>query len=237
MRNIRYVIDNDVFTRFPDYARGVVLINGVKNGNSPDEVIEMLRIAEASVRERLTLEQLTSHPNIVSWREAFRSLGIKPSEFRSSIEAMTRRALRCQELPSINTLVDIGNIISLRYLIPTGGHAIDKVEHDISLRLATGREEFIPFGGGEVEHPDVGEIIFTEGNIVLTRRWSWRQSNHTLTLPETTAIEFNVDGLPPVTKTEVEKICQELLGMVQKYCGGDGSYQILCRENPFLILK
>jgi hypothetical protein len=37
----------------------------------------------------------------------------------------------------------------------------------------------------------------------MTRRWSWRQGVHTLTLPESTSIEFNVDGLPPETSFEV----------------------------------
>lgn len=103
-------------------------------------------------------------------------------------------------MPSINALVDIGNILSLRYLLPIGAHAIDVVSHDITLCIATGEEEFVPFGSEQVEHPVPGEIIFAEGNTVLTRRWSWRQAIHTMTLPTTTAIEFNVDGLPPVTK-------------------------------------
>ena len=114
---------------------------------------------------------------------------------------MARRALRGDELPAINALVDIGNIISLRHLIPAGGHAIDVLKGDIELRFATGDEEFVPFGTNDLEHPLPGEVIFVEGSIVLTRRWTWRQANHTLTLPETQAIEFNVDGLPPVTKS------------------------------------
>ncbi len=61
----------------------------------------------------------------------FSPLGIKPSEFRSSIEAMARRVLRGNELPAINALVDIGNLISLRYIIPAGGHALDHVTQDI----------------------------------------------------------------------------------------------------------
>ena len=91
------------------------------------------------MRERLTLENVAAHPRIASWREAYRAFGAQPSKFRSSIEAMVRRALRHQELPSINALVDIGNVISLRYLVPTGGHAIDDLTQDIALRPATGR--------------------------------------------------------------------------------------------------
>jgi DNA/RNA-binding domain of Phe-tRNA-synthetase-like protein len=197
----------------------------------------MLRAAEASVRDRLNLEELTAHPKIASWREAFRKAGIKPSEFRASIEAMTRRALRQQELPSINALVDIGNILSLQNLLPIGAHAVDVLTSDITLCKSSGKEEFVPFGAEHTEHPDPGEIIFTEGNTVLTRRWSWRQGNHTLTLPTTTAVEINVDGLPPVTKSEVERVCQELIELTQRFCGGRMRYEILSRQNPQMALK
>jgi DNA/RNA-binding domain of Phe-tRNA-synthetase-like protein len=218
-------------------VRGVVLAYDVRNSESPRSLTGMLREAEASVRDRLNLEELASHPRIASWREAFRGVGIKPSEFRSSIEAMTRRALRNQELPSINALVDIGNILSLRHLLPIGAHAIDVVSQDIVLCKASGEEVFVPFGSEEAEHPVPGEIILKEGNTVLTRRWSWRQGNHTLTLLTTTAVEFNVDGLPPVAKSEVEGICQELMGLVQEFCGGRMRCEILERQNPRIMLK
>ena len=184
----------------------------------------------------MTLDNLTEHPRIKAWREAYRSFGAKPSEFRSSIEAMARRALRSDPLPSINALVDIGNVLSLRYLVTIGGHAIDEVTQDIALRLATGRETFVPFGSDQVESPLPGEVVFVEGDTVLTRRWTWRQANHTLTLPTTRAIEINVDGLPPVPEAEVVEICQEVAGLVSQFCGGRIHYEILSQENPKIWL-
>jgi DNA/RNA-binding domain of Phe-tRNA-synthetase-like protein len=232
LKDLFYSISDDVFALFPEYVRGVVLAFEVKNTKSPPRLVEMLRSAEASVRDRLNLEELTAHPQISSWREAFRRVGIKPSDFRPSIEAMARRVLRHQELPSINALVDIGNILSLRHLLPIGAHALDNVTEDIALRMASGEEEFVPFGSEQIEHPDPGEIVFVEGNTVLTRRWSWRQANHTMTLPATAALEFNVDGLPPVTKSEVEGVCRELMGLVQQFCGGQTHYDTLIQQNP-----
>lgn len=237
MSELYYSISDDIFSFFPEYVRGVVLAYEVKNAKSTPELIEMLREAEESVRERLKLEDLTGHPRIASWREAFRKVGIKPSEFRSSIEAMARRVLRHQELPSINALVDIGNILSLRYLLPAGAHAIDVVSGDIVLCRASGEEEFVPLGSKDKEHPVPGEIILKEGLSVLTRRWSWRQGSHTLTFPATTAVEFNVDGLPPVSKPEVERICQELMEMIERFCGGQMRYEIIERQNPKIALK
>ncbi|HQF00261.1 MAG TPA: phenylalanine--tRNA ligase beta subunit-related protein, partial [Anaerolineae bacterium] len=191
-----------------------------------------LRAAEAEARARLTLDTLTAHPRIAAWREAFRTLGYKPGDFRPSIEALLRRVLRGQDLPTISALVDIGTVISLRHLLPIGGHAIDVLTQDIALRPATGEEVFIPFGSEELEHPLPGEFIFVEGDVVLTRRWSWRQAQHTLVTPETRALEFNVDGLPPVTRGEVEAICREVSELVTCFCNGDTRVALLTRDQP-----
>ena len=131
--------------------RGVVVAGGVRNHPSPEALVQMLREAEASVRGRLKIEQVAETPRIKSWREAYRSFGAKPSEFRSSIEALVRRVLRHEPLPSINALVDIGNVVSLRHLVPAGGHAIDVLTGDIALRPATGREDLLPSGSDKMD--------------------------------------------------------------------------------------
>jgi DNA/RNA-binding domain of Phe-tRNA-synthetase-like protein len=149
---------------------------------------------------------------------------------------MARRALLGDELPSINALVDIGNIVSLQNLVPIGGHSMDDLSTDISLRLANGTEDFVAFGSTELEHPGVGEVIFTEGNSVLTRRWTWRQANHTLTLPDTRSIEINIDRLPPVEMEEVHAIASQVMGLVEEFCGGNLRYEVLTENHNQMSL-
>ncbi|MEW6533292.1 MAG: phenylalanine--tRNA ligase beta subunit-related protein [Thermodesulfobacteriota bacterium] len=227
-----YTISQEVFDRYPGYVRGLVIAHGVKNGPSPEGLTSLLRAAEDEVRGKLNLEKLAEHPKMASWREAYRAFGAKPSKFRPSIEAMVRRVLRNEPLPSISALVDIGNVVSLRYLVPAGGHAIDVLTQDIELRPALGDEEFTPLDSDEVEHPLPGEIIFVEGKTVLTRRWTWRQAKHTLVVPETTALEVNVDGLPPVTVEQVKEACREIAELIERFCGGRTRQDMLSKEDP-----
>jgi len=229
---IHYIISPEIFSRFPEYVRGIVLAKTVSNYPSPKELVNLLREAEAEVLSALNSQDLTTVPQIAAWREAYRTLGIKPSEFRPSMEAMIRRVLNGHELPSINALVDIGNIVSLRHLLPVGGHAMDNLSADITLKAASGREFFTAFGSDQIEHPEVGEFIFCEGDTVLTRRWTWRQSNHTLTTLDTKEIEFNVDALPPVSAADTENACREIVELVRKFCGGDTSIHLLSRHRP-----
>jgi DNA/RNA-binding domain of Phe-tRNA-synthetase-like protein len=114
---------------------------------------------------------------------------------------------------------------------------MDELTQDISLCFATGKEDFIPFGSTESEQPLPGEVIFTQGNSVLTRRWTWRQANHTLTLPETRSIEFNIDRLPPVELEEVQAIASQVMGLVSEFCGGRLRYEILSAEKREMKLE
>ncbi len=231
-----YSISNDVFEKFPGFCRGVVVATGLTNGPAPAELTESLRKAEAALPGMISMDSILENSRITSWREAFRSIGIKPTEFRPSVEALARRVLRGEPAPSISTLVDIGTLVTIRHLLPTGAHAIDHLQNDIELRFASGEETFVPFGTDIVEHPAPGEIIFTDGDIVMTRRWTWRQSNHSLVVPETTAVEVNVDGLPPFTLRDVESICVEVADLLVKYCGGTTRYEILTKDHPVMEL-
>jgi hypothetical protein len=53
-----------------------------------------------------------------------------------------------------------------------------------------------------------------------------------LVLPTTTALEFNVDGMPPVPVAEIEEACREVVGLIERFCGGQTRWEILSKENP-----
>ena len=53
--------------------------------------------------------------------------------------------------------MDLYNAISLRRLVPIGGHALDPIEGNISLCFAGGGETFIPMDLGEQETVEKGD--------------------------------------------------------------------------------
>ena len=229
-------ITPEIFNRFPGYRRGVLVARDVENGQSPPELALMLRKEEAEVRSQFAGVDLNELPRLTAWREAFKQVGIKPTKYRPSIDGLFRRVMQGHDLPSISTLVDIGNIFSLRHRLPVGGHAMDDLKTGMTLREAQGDEVFVPLGTDAVEHPDAGEIIFVDDQTIMTRRWVWRQGLHTLLQPETRLVEFNIDALPPVETSEVEQIGIELGEMVRQYCGGETSFDILTGDRPQIDL-
>lgn len=225
-------IDPEIFSLFPEYRRGLVIADRLTNGPSPQSLIERLRDEEQRVRSELAGQDINLVPRLERWREAFRVIGIKPTKFRPSIDALARRVVSGNDLPSINILADIGNIVSLRYLIPVGMHAIDHLQQGMQLRKAEGTELFYPFGSGELEHPEPGEIIFTDGGLVMTRRWVWRQAMHTLLEPSTTAVEVNIDLMPPLPEGLEEEIFHSISALILEYCGGRIWTTMLAKEQP-----
>ncbi len=233
---LRLSISPQIFAKFPAYCRGLVIAHGIRNGPSPADLVDQLRAAEAALASQLSSDSILTHPRLAAWREAYRQVGVKPADFRPSVEGLARRVIRKDPLPTINTVVDIGNLVSIQNLLPVGAHAIDVLTRDMELRPATGQEVFEAFGSDVIEHPLPGEIVFVEGDTVLTRRWTWRQAKHTLVVPESTAVEINVDGLPPVTQDEVGRICEQLEELVLQYCGGQARYGIVSQQSSSLSL-
>lgn len=216
---LEYRIDRSIFEAHPGYRRGVVVVRGATNTGKAAQLQEMLRAEEARLRDRLHGGNVTDHPVIAAWREAYRTFGAKPSEHRSSIEAMARRVVKPDQLPTINPLVDIGNIVSLRYALPAGAHPLPPPGGRLELRTAAAGDVFQPPDGGAVEVPPSREVVFCLGHNVLTRRWTWRQAAGTQTLPETQAVLFNVDGLPPTTEHEVLNAMRDIAQLAGEFTG------------------
>ena len=225
-------VGEQIFRRFPGYVRGVVVAAELTNGPSGDELHELLRAEEEALRHRAGDTSPASWPEVASWREAFRSFGASPGKFRCSLEALSRRVLKGSSLPTIHRLVDIANLVSLRHRLPVGGHALEEVRSPLRLRFSRGGETFEPLGDPAVEVLSAGEVIYAEGDRVLTRRWAWRQGKHTILTPESRSVEFNLDGLPPVSERAVRLAGEELMSLLARFCGGRFRFEILTAERP-----
>jgi DNA/RNA-binding domain of Phe-tRNA-synthetase-like protein len=216
---LEYRISQEIFESHPTYCRGVIVIDDVDNTSTEQMLAPLLRDSEARVRD-LVRGDVAGHPYIAAWRKAYRKFGAKPSEHRSSIEAMVRRVVKPDSLPSINPLVDIGNVISLRHLLPVGVHPLTGAMRSLQLRRAMPDDTFVSLGGAIAETPSTGEIVLASGSDVLTRRWVWRQAANTQTLSDTTLVFYNVDGLEPSTPDVVCEAMSDVVRLVSKHCGG-----------------
>jgi DNA/RNA-binding domain of Phe-tRNA-synthetase-like protein len=187
----------------------------------------MLSEVVAKATQDESLQEIKSHPQIASWRQAYTDFGTNPNKFYCSIESLGRRARRGDQLPYINTLVALFNYFSLKHMVPSGGDDLDSVDGDLRLTLAKGDEPFTPLNSDAIEYPPPGEVIYVDNSKVMCRRWNWRQGDQTKLTPDTTDVAINVDCLPPVSKDKARAITGELADLVKEFCGGEVKYSLL----------
>jgi DNA/RNA-binding domain of Phe-tRNA-synthetase-like protein len=195
MPNVRFAYDQEVAARFPSVAGGVVHAEGVSNGPSPAEVVAAFKAEQQAVLARIGDTPLSELPTLAAWRRAFRAFGVDPTTYRSAAEALMRRLTKQGSIPSINALVDIGNLVAIRYGLPVAMFDQQPVTGATTVRFASGTERFTDLGSGETESPDSGEVIFIDdAGLVSARRWCWRQSAESASKPETREVLVTVEG-------------------------------------------
>ncbi len=229
---MKFNINSRIFEKFSGLNIGVVLAQGINNKGTDKEVVALLRAQEKEIKSKFNTETLSQNPKINAWRQAYSSFGAKPKKYRCSVENLYRMILSGVELKHINRLVDVYNYISIKHLIPVGGDDIDKVEGGITLTLAEGSESFIELNSNEADSPKPGEVVYVDDKEVLCRRWNWRECDKSKMTETTKNATLVVEGIPPVTKQEVEVIIAELASLIKKYCGGDVKSFVLNEKNP-----
>lgn len=98
---------------------------------------EPMRQAAAAMRTATESAEITA-----AVRTMYKRVGIDPTKTRPSSEALLRRVRRGDELPRINSLVDVINWCSLETQLPYGLYDVDRIQGDVVLRLGRPGEEY-----------------------------------------------------------------------------------------------
>jgi DNA/RNA-binding domain of Phe-tRNA-synthetase-like protein len=227
------LVAGEIFERYPEVVLGVVAVHGIDNSGAGDALLGPLRHEEERVRAALAGTQVSEHPHIAPWREAYRKFGAKPRDHPSSIENLVRRVLKGQSVPQINPLVDLYNTISLRHLVPVGGEDLDRVQGDVRLTLATDHEPPVHLlGEPEARPPKPGEVIYKDDLGTLCRRWNWKEAERTKLTAATRHAFLVIEGLPPAGRDLVAQASEELAALVREHCGGEVMVALIDREHP-----
>lgn len=184
-----------ILERFPGVVGGVIVATGVANGPTPPALAESFATEQADVRARIGDTPLSEIPALAAWRRVFRGFGVDPTQYRSAAEALLRRLTKQGGLPSISTLVDLANLVSIRHALPVAVFDRSAINGGLSVRFARGDEPWADLGSSTAERPEPGEVIFAdEAGAVAARRWCWRQSTGSAARDGTTDILVTVEG-------------------------------------------
>lgn len=227
-----FSIDGRVFETLPRLCVGVVLAEGVRGAVPHPGVDGMLDAAVRDAEARLDGAHASEDPRVQPYRAAFHELGMSPSRYPSSNIALLRRIAKGKGLWRVNPVVDLGNAISIKYGLPLGAHALEEGEV-LELRFSRPGDVFVALGEGEPD-PTLapGELVYAVGELVHTRRWTWRQSENGKVDPAATRVAFPIDGFTDENEAEVRAACEELAEVLRNEFGARAEVFLADARSP-----
>src|SRR5260370_6264372 len=224
---------SDILTCYPTVVGGVILAKGMTNGQATKDLQVAFIAEQQATLQRIGATPLSQIPSLAAWRTVFRSFGVDPTQYRSAAEALLRRLTKKGDIPSINLLVDLGNLVSIRYALPVAVFDTSSLNGAVTVHFADGSERYTTLGQVELEHPEAGEVVFSDDTkLVIARRWCWRQSDQSAAQQETTQAIITVEAHHAQGKEDIDAALDNLLTLLRTYVGGNFIYSRLDASNP-----
>ena len=169
-------IDDKILKNFPDAKIGWLRAN-VENAGGSERVRAMKAELEARLNDiGISADTMMSHPDVRRWREVYSAMGVKPSKYRSSLEALLRRIFK-GDLWEVSPVVDCYDCVSALNLLPMGAHDMEKLRGGLTLRYAENGEKFYPLGAGDsVVECAERHVVYADGEKVCCWLWNYRDT-------------------------------------------------------------
>jgi DNA/RNA-binding domain of Phe-tRNA-synthetase-like protein len=207
-------------TRFGLRAGAVVFRNVHVNASSPFQRTEIANEATA-VRARFSsLTAIRDNPLVSGFHSLLRKFGVNPKTDRPSLERLLTFALRRGDLPVINNLVDVYNLVSVRSSCSLGAHDLNRISLPVSLRLLDGTESFTPLGSDKPIPSTAGEFGYVDASNRLLCRLDILQAEFSKVTEATENVLLIVEGTAVHSPRIIDQAINQVIDLVSRYCGG-----------------
>src|SRR5258707_5397309 len=214
---IVFQYDPAILARFPTVVGGVILAQNMTNGQTPDRLQTMYQAEQQATLQHIGATPLSQIPSLSAWRSAFRGFDVDPTQYRSASEALLRRLTKKGNIPSINLLVDLGNVVSIRYGLPVGVFERRVLQGTVTVHFADGSERYSELGESDEDQPEPGEVVFSdETRLVIARRWCWRQSDPSAAVVQTRECLMTIEAHHATGRHDIEAALHDLLALLKE---------------------
>lgn len=216
---MKLIISNEIRAKYPALRMGIVVASAVNNAES-EALTRYVREAFAKFKGKYASDkELQTDTNICAWQEIYRSFGVNPKKKMPTAEALLSRVIKSDFVPHINAAVDSYLVAETLHCLPIGGYDLDKISGDIVLRFSQGNESFTGIGGDEAELTSLGEVVYADAARILTRRWNYRDCEHSkIDLPTQNLALFVEAPVAEILTNAIEETLGEIEKNLTKYC-------------------
>jgi DNA/RNA-binding domain of Phe-tRNA-synthetase-like protein len=208
-------------TRFPNLIVCAGSIRNVKVKVEP-HILESKTLKEsimARTRQNYKAEMLKDDSTVRAYRDLYWSLGIDPTKTRPSGEALLRRVLHRNEIPTISNVVDAYNLASLETIIPLSGFDQDLIVPPLEIRFSNGKDEFKGIGMDKPGKLTDKVLLVADGKQILCI-YPYRDADTTKITEKTRNVLIVGYGAPAINKTQLVAAVEKALAYIEKMAGG-----------------
>lgn len=205
--------------RFPGIRALQVRMEGVRVEERHPGVERLKEETVRKVRGKYFLDSLKEVKEVRAYRDFMWKLGIDPTKVRPSAEALVRRILLGKPFPTINTLVDVYNVVSVQFLVSIGAFDLDRLEGEPFLRFAERGEEFLGIGMEEPLRLKGEEVVVSDGRKLIAV-YPYRDSEFTKVTEGTRRVLFLLCGVPGIEEESLRQAGKRLREYVETLCAG-----------------
>lgn len=192
--------------------RGAYITADVVNEPTSPALWQEIEDFCAELRSRLTTETLKAESGISATRAAYKACGKDPSRYRPASEQLARRVLQGKDLYSVDTLVDLGNLVSLMSGYPTGLLDADRVVGNVTLGVGHAGEPYEGIGRGSLNIEGLPVYRDEEGPIASPTS----DSTRTMLSQETRHLLFIINGYDG-DEAQIERAIAYALDLLKRY--------------------
>jgi DNA/RNA-binding domain of Phe-tRNA-synthetase-like protein len=185
--------------------------------------LEFEEIREQTIKEilsNLSDNEIKENAILNGFRQLHQAVGRSNRKNISSPENLAYNLLKTGQLPRINLLVDIYNLISIKTFLAIGAHDLAKVSGNIHLRLTKGTEKFLPLGSDEIKPVGPGEYAYIDDDEDVICRLEVRQVEKTKVTENSVECFFIVQGNSETDCDYLQMATDQLIDLIKKFCGG-----------------
>ncbi len=229
--NIR--IAPEILQNYPGTHVGWLDADVVVKDESP--YVNNLKAKLPKVVAELGLEAstLSKHPRIEAWRNIYSAMGVKPSSYRCSLEALLRRILKGQGMWNVSSVVDCYNCVSVMAMMPMGAHDVESLDGDLELRFGRKKDVFLPLGSEEkVVQVEESHIVYADARKICCWLWNHRDNRECAVTSSTRRALFIIDAAEEEDAPDVKNALDMLAENLQHIECTVRSRGILHRDAP-----
>lgn len=230
-------IETNLLNRYPQLRVGAFCVEGLAHAAGRVTTGQLAELWMQTVAELTrigtTSDKVADVPVVAEWRRAIAACGLKPSTYKSSVEALVRRVLKDGAVSTPLPIVTAYCAISARTLAPMGGYDMSRLPV-ASVDVRCGRPErdtFTPLGGRAEDMPITRDVaLYASGNTVMCWAFNHRDSKATCLQDSTDRAVFFCESIAELQYGPMQQSLQMMNDLLSELGATVGAVAFVDRD-------